>query len=89
MRALRILVVGLLFAVAAQLANGAPARQGMIVTGDRELPRILYVVPWKEAQPPPAGELRLADPWPRVFDQRAFARKLQRGAVDTAGSGGR
>lgn len=55
----------------------APVEQGMTVRGDRESPRILYIVPWKAPPPPslPAAEPEGIDLQP--LDEREFRRRLQ------------
>ncbi|RRJ84271.1 hypothetical protein [Aestuariirhabdus litorea] len=46
----RPLILTLLLTSGQAVAASAPS-QGMEVTGDQELPKVLYIVPWKVPQP--------------------------------------
>ena len=56
-----------------QSAAGQPAREdaqqpGMVVTGDREAPLVLHIVPWQEPKPVPQRELPLQPLIPQVLE---------------------
>lgn len=54
--------------------------EGTSIIGNRELPKVLYIVPWKEPsldeldEPPPAG---LLDEALRPIDREIFRRQLE------------
>ncbi len=63
-RALLILCCALLPA-AALAAKDAIHMEGTTIIGNRELPKVLYIVPWKQARP---GEM-VVRPFSTLYDQ--------------------
>jgi hypothetical protein len=54
--------------------------EGATIMGNRELPKVLYIVPWRSAAPAtPAGELppALLDEVLAPVDREVFARRLE------------
>lgn len=49
-------------------APGGAAAPGMVITGDREAPLVLYIVPWQEPRTE-APEVVLQPLLPKVLDQ--------------------
>ncbi len=80
------LYLGLVIAVACTLgttevwAQDRVELEGTSIIGNRELPKVLYIVPWKEPnlddldEPPPAG---LLDEMLRPIDREVFRRQLE------------
>jgi hypothetical protein len=57
-----------------QGAAGQPVKEaaqqqpGMVITGDREAPLVLHIVPWQEPKPVPPREIPLQPLIPQVLD---------------------
>lgn len=68
--ALALLVVphSVLAQAAAAAPAGAAAAPGMVITGDREAPLVLYIVPWQEPRMA-APEVVQQPLLPKVLDQ--------------------
>tara|TARA_R110002167_G_scaffold30636_2_gene101205 strand:+ start:9634 stop:9933 length:300 start_codon:yes stop_codon:yes gene_type:complete len=43
--------IGLIGLIVSNAATAVEPTQGMTITGDQELPQVLYIIPWKEQQP--------------------------------------
>jgi len=52
----------------AAATSATPAAPGMVITGDREAPLVLYIVPWQEPRTA-APEVVLQPLLPKVLDQ--------------------
>ncbi len=57
-----VLSLLLLILVSPGTMANSPQTQGMEITGDQELPQVLYIVPWKTAQPTPISYPSLPSP---------------------------
>ena len=54
--------------VAGQPARDDAQQPGMVVTGDREAPLVLHIVPWQEPKPVPPRDVQLQSLIPQVFE---------------------
>ena len=74
------LVIGLLLCGSAVRAEQNLDLQGAIITGSRELPKVLYIVPWKKPDPTDlnggAGP-NMMDEVLAPVDREVFTRQLQ------------
>lgn len=60
---IRLSLCGLyLTALLSAQAIAVEPTQGMTITGDQELPQVLYIIPWKEQQPAMPGAPKLDNP---------------------------
>lgn len=55
--------------LAAPAARTAAEQPGMVITGDREAPLVLYIVPWQEPALPPLPTVPLRPLVPQVLDE--------------------
>lgn len=68
------MLIALSFAPSLAGAQAPPARPaeatgGMVITGDREAPLVLHIVPWQEPKPVAPPRVPLQDLLPVVVDQ--------------------
>jgi len=73
------LVISLLLCGSAVRAEQALDLQGATITGNRELPKVLYIVPWKKPDPADLGGAgpNMMDEVLAPVDREVFARQLQ------------
>ena len=73
-------VLSALAPLAAYAATAAADDSGLAVTGEQELPKVLYVVPWKDpapGDPVPPPEISVDDSILAPLNRDAFRRQLQ------------
>ena len=73
------LMVSLLLCGSAVRAEQSLDLQGATITGNRELPKVLYIVPWKKPDPAELGGAgpNMMDEVLAPVDREVFARQLQ------------
>ncbi len=76
----RCLAIGLLLCTSVVHAEQALDLQGATITGNRELPKVLYIVPWKQPDPADLGAgagPNMMDEVLAPVDREVFNRQLQ------------
>lgn len=74
------LIISLLLCSSTVRAEQALDLQGATITGNRELPKVLYIVPWKKPDPADLGGgagPNMMDEVLAPVDREVFARQLQ------------